>query len=53
MIGFYVIIQLNPIRSGVFEKVNDSGGGGGVKSPPPITTSKTIVSIVTVPCMSI
>ena len=26
---------LNPIRSGLFQTVNDPGGGGGFKSPPP------------------
>ena len=33
------ILDHNPIRSGVFENVNEQGGGGGVglgfKSPPP------------------
>ena len=41
---------LNPIRSGLFQTVNDPGGGGGFKSPPP-TISKTIVSIFTISYM--
>ena len=41
-------LHINPIRSGLFQTVNDpGGGGGGFKSPPP-TISKTIVSIVTI-----
>ena len=37
--------DLNPIRSGLFQTVNDPGGG--FKSPPP-TISKTIVLIFTI-----
>ena len=38
----------NPIRSGVFEKVNDPGGGA-LKDP--LTISKSIASIVTISCV--
>ena len=42
--------KFNPIRSGLFQTVNDPGGGG-FKSPPPPTISKTIVSIFTISYM--
>ena len=40
----------NPIRSGLFQTVNDPGGGG-FKSPPPPTISKIILSIFTISYM--
>ena len=42
--------HVNPIRSGLFQTVNDPGGGGALKAPPP-TISKTIVSIFTISYM--
>ena len=39
----------NPIRSGLFQTVNDPGGGGALKAPP--TISKTIMSIFTISYM--
>ena len=41
---------INPIRSGLFQTVNDPGGGFKSPSPPP-TISKTIVSIFTISYM--
>ena len=43
-----VLVHLNPIRSGLFQTVNDLGGGG---FKPPPTISKTIVSIFTISYM--
>ena len=43
-------LRYNPIKSGVFEKLNYPGGGGGregSKAPPPPTISKNIVLIFT------
>ena len=42
--------NINPIRSGLFQTVNDPGGG--FESPPPMI-SKTIVSIFTISYMGI
>ena len=50
--GNYDSMMFNPIRSGLFQTVNDPGGGGAFKSPPP-TISKTIVSIFTISYMCI
>ena len=33
---------INPIRSGLFQTVNDPGGGGGFKSPPPLRSRKLL-----------
>ena len=30
------ISDFNPIRSGLFQTVNDPGGGGALKAPPPL-----------------
>ena len=43
-------MNINPIRSGLFGKVNDPGGGG-IKPPPLLL--KTIASIVTISFMRI
>ena len=34
--------DLNPIRSGLFQTVNDPGGGGGLKAPPPLRSRKLL-----------
>ena len=41
-------LNLNSIRFGLFQTVNDPGGGGFKSPPPPPTISKTIVSIFTI-----
>ena len=45
------IKSINPIRSGLFQTVNDPGGGGALKAPPPPTISKTIMPIFTISYM--
>ena len=32
----------NPIRSGLFQTVNDPGGGGALKGPPPLRSRKLL-----------
>ena len=36
------IFNINPIRSGLFQTVNDPGGGGSFKSPPPPLRSRKL-----------
>ena len=52
MVGFNVIFNLTLSDPGYLRKLTILEGGGVFKPPPP-TISKTIVSIVTIPCMSI
>ena len=47
----YIFIYI-PIRSGLFQTVNDPVGGA-LKAPPPPTISKTILSIFTISYMCI
>ena len=35
--------SLNPIRSGLFQTVNDPGGGGALKAPPPPLRSQKLL----------
>ena len=44
-------VNINPVRSGLFQTANDPGGGA-LKAPPP-TILKTIVSIFTISYMCI
>ena len=45
-----LFLEVNPIRSGLFQTVNDPGGALKAPPPPP-TISKTIVSIFTISYM--
>ena len=40
-----LILFLNPIRSGLFQTVNDPGGRGGFKSPPPYDLKNYCVNL--------
>ena len=46
-------LTTEPIRSELFEKVNDPGGGGFKSLPPSLRPPKTIASIVTISFMRI
>ena len=35
--------KFNPIRSGLFQTVNDPGGGGALKPPPPLLQSRKLL----------
>ena len=38
-----IVAAFNPIRSGLFQTVNDPWGGGGFKSPPPPLRSRKLL----------